>query len=324
MKLYGCKHIRFVFALVCIIFLFLNCAPSTQLTVRRAPEIDLGEMRYIRIEPFAITGSLNLKQYHEENFLTIIIDILSEKYQEVARKNNEMSVLHQRELGNEIARDGYYTVTFGRNYDASLGGTITYRIKDIYTQEKRTDPHGNKYMTNIIKRTIECDVDLMITDRNADIIGSSRFFLEKTIESENRDRYYLFQELMSWEELLLTTVRETYIPTIQKIAPYYTAEKRVFAKGDSKLFKEANKAAKNGNWAQALELWKQAEQSGNSIDRAASHYNQAIFAETEDRLYDALELYQKAYDLSKNIKWYPAITRTKQRIDEKNRLEANR
>ena len=316
-------HVR-LWPLVFIIFFLFGCASSTNLRIRRAPEIDLSEVRYIRVEPFALTGSLDLKQYHEESFIiTIIIDILSDKYDKIARKNSELSFLHQRELSNELSRDGYYMVTLGREFDASLGGTISYTIKDDFDQEKRTDLNGKDYMTNLIKRTIECDVELTVTDKNRDIIGSSRFYLERTVDTENRDRYYLFQDLIEWEELLQETIRETYLPIIQKVAPYYALEKRVFVKGESKLFKEANKAAKNGDWERAFELWERAEQSGNSLDKGASLYNQAIFAEVEDRLDDALNLYQKAYDIARNSKWHRAISRTKSRIEEKERLEAS-
>ncbi|MBN2384292.1 tetratricopeptide repeat protein [bacterium] len=312
-----------VFCCVLAVLVLAGCATSTSLTVRRAPEIDLGQTRYVRVEPFVITGSLNLKQYQEETFIDVIIDILSDRNDELSRTNSDMSRLHQRELVNELARDGYYTLTMGHDFEASLGGTITYSIKDKYDLEKRTDPHGKEYLTNRLERTINCVVDLMVMDRHLDVIGSSRFQLERTVEAESPDRYDLFQDIINWEEFLLETLRATYPLTIQKIAPYDTVEKRVFAKGESKLFREANKAAKHNDWDRALALWRQAEHGGSTLDRGASLYNQAIYAEKEDRLEDALELYQKAYDLTENVKWFPAISHTRQRLDEQERLNNN-
>jgi len=316
------QRLTIIVALILIICL-CSCVPGTQFTIRRVPEIDLLDKKFIGVEPFVISGSLDMIKDLESSFFEYMFEVMTETDErgDIARSNRELSSIHQTGLSSVIMHDGFFTVNRSRDWEVSVGGTMVYKIQDDVETQERTDPHdGKKFPVAVITRAIDLDVTLIVSDRRGDIIGSSRFALEKSVQVEDRYLKKAIEDLGDWQIPLKEIIEETYIPILQRIAPYNAQEKRTFARGKSRLIKEANKAARKGHWAEAVSLWNQAAESNDVRDKAAVLYNLAIQAEVEDDFEQALILYEQAYELERTKQFLAAITRTRLLLDEKNRL----
>lgn len=300
--------------------LLSGCSKSVQLKIMRAPEIELPKSHSLKIEPFIMSENLAVKEYDDGTALSFILDIVTYDSDEIVRKNSHFQRLHTIGLGKVVAADSHLIVDWGNTEDFTLGGTLFYSVKDSLSKVKRKDSQGKPYQAIILKRNAEVTVELRVTDKNKNLLGTSSFSLSKQAEAEARSEQKVFRDIIQWEILVEELIEESYVPTLHTIAPHSVIEKRVFAKGPSKLFKEANKAAEKNDWQKALNLWKEAEKSGECKDKGASMYNQAIFAETKDSLEEALRLYEEAYELTRKSSWKDAIKRTRSRIEEAQRL----
>ncbi len=307
-----------------LFFFILGCSSNVKLQIKKAPELNLVGVKTLKIQKFEISGDLDLDLMNKSGGLlgTVVgmaVDAGANKLAQGRHEGIQQAGLSG--LKQVTFQNGYYKVVDGDDCDVSVTGNIYYNVRDEGTDEEDKDDKGNVTRWYEIKRKADVKVKFSITDKSGHIIGMSEVAgsSEKTAKGDDRDEAR--ENVTAWESVVRDALARTNEPFIKKIAPYFVWENRTFEKGESKIIKQGNKAAKNGNWGEAVLLWQQAQSSGSAKDPIAVLYNLAIYDEVEGKLQDALSKFEEVQKTSGNAKYSRDIARTKARIEEEKKLK---
>ncbi|MCK5640284.1 MAG: hypothetical protein KAJ19_05785 [Gammaproteobacteria bacterium] len=171
-----------------------------------------------------------------------------------------------------------------------------------------------------IRRKIWVTVEFAVKDRNNKELARS--ILNKSAHQTIHGNTFLEATVKSLEikPLLQKAVLSLSRPLLEQVAPHYKSVKKTFEKGKSSLIDDGNKAAKEGYWQHAAQLWEKATKTGNIEDQVAGLYNLAIYEEVEGDLDRALEKYEQVYRIARKDKFRNAVDQIKKRINDGRRL----
>jgi tetratricopeptide (TPR) repeat protein len=306
--------------------ILIGCSSSIRFQVKRAPEINLPGVKTLKLGTTGISGKMALEIVRSDKTGTVgkVVDKgLNEGVEKLARKKYP-SILqeHAKDFMEVFLKNGYYEIAKGRNYDAIVNAEMEYTVADRGGEIEVKDKQGNVSQKYEIVRTASVVMKFNITDKSGKFLGSSQVSGRSSSKARGKNRLDANIDLKGWEPLLRAAVRGTHVPLHRKIAPYLGWESRKLAKGKSRVVKKANKEAKKGNWPYAVELWTKGLSTGKNKDKQASLFNLGIYEESKGNLEEALNKYEAAYSISKDVKQLHTISRIKARIQEEARVEA--
>jgi hypothetical protein len=85
-----------------------------------------------------------------------------------------------------------------------------------------------------------------------------------------------------------------------RISPEWYQVKRFYYRTGNRNMMKAAKLADNGQWEEALRLWKSCSESENEMIAARASFNVALYFEMNDRIIPAIDWATKAYDQDQN------------------------
>jgi len=310
----------------CIIIL-AGCSTSVRLRVERAPELSLTGIEKLKIDRFGVTGKLDLELIKKEGdvlgtIAKIAIDAGTNKM--AKRQHPSISASHRQGLKSVISSHGYYKVTEGADFDAKIGGDIYYNVKDAGQEKVETDKKGNSRKYYELTRNANVSLQITVTDKKGEVIGTSSAHARawNRTRKDNHTAAIIGAEI--WHKVVKNALAASHSVVLQRIAPYSVWQSRKLVKGKSKSVKKGIKAARKGNWPEAVFLWKSAQNTGNHKDKAAALYNLGVYDEKEGRLEDALSKYEQVLQLSGDAKFANDVERKKARIEEEERIKSSR
>jgi uncharacterized protein DUF6340 len=307
---------------LCLAILFMSgCATTVKLKVKRAPELNLGDAKTLVIEPFAVSGSLELDGSGNtggSGLLGMVSNMASSaasnKIGELAHPGIQKETMNGYKLF--VTNDGYYQLIEDASPDARVVGRILYNVRDSGYEREIKKKDGSKYKEYKLERTANVTVYITAKDKNGKEIGTAELTKKAYAYTTQSDKNAARSKIKSWPRMVKDALIKTYVPFLHKIAPYYITEQRTFEDGESPVIKEGNKAATKDDWKLAAQLWKQGASGGTIKDQTAAAYNQGIYAEVDGRLADALSHYDQAQNISGSQKYKKDIARIQTRIEE--------
>lgn len=113
----------------------VGCSSVVKMNVKHAPEVDIGAVRTLQVEPFTVSGQVDLDSDGDGNVWRNLI-----KNAVLGRivMPSDVSVQNRQyaDLVGALKRNGYFQVTTGMA-EARIGGQIEYRIEDQVTAKAR-------------------------------------------------------------------------------------------------------------------------------------------------------------------------------------------
>ncbi len=318
--------IRFVFIAIVGTF-FAGCSTSVRLKIQRAPELNLPGVKSLKLEPFSVSGDLNLNLVNSSN--SMLGSLVNAAAGAGANKLGEskhpaLQADHLQGLQAAFFKNAFFEINDGKSdkpSDAVISGTVYYEVEDEgeAQEEKNSDGKIEKWyeMTRKAKATIRFNVKR----HSGEMIGTSEAIGMATVVTKKETENDARNHVTPWEKVVRQAILNAQEPTVQKIAPYFVYETRTFEKGKSADIKAGNKAAKVGQWDEAVSHWKTAGEQGEAADKIASVYNLGIYHESQGDLPAALAKFEEAKQLSGKPKYDKDIRRTRTLIEDAKKIK---
>lgn len=303
-----------------------GCATTIKMQVKRAPAINLEDAKTLAIEPFSVTGNLDLDLMDSKNNLmgvvtSIAVNVGTNKIAET--QHDDIQTAHHEGLRSAIFKNGHFKVSNSKNAQASIGGNINYDVSDNIQKNESKDKQGNITYFYDLERTAKVNIQLNVNDEKGTMIGSTTLSATQKNSARGATKKEVRNRVEDWSKLVKKAVKGLNDSTVRKIAPYYVWESRRLAEGDLKIIEKGNDAADDGNWTQAVSMWQEALNTGNTKDKAAALHNLGIYDETQGKLEDALKKLEEAYSLVDDNDYAKQIGVIKRRIREAELLKAS-
>jgi tetratricopeptide (TPR) repeat protein len=306
--------------------LFAGCATSVRLKIQRAPELNLTGVKTLSLEPFSMSGDLNLNLVNSSN--SMLGSLVNAGAGAAATKlgeskNPALQAEHLQGLQAALYRNGYFKVGDGKadKGDAIVSGTVYYEVEDDGENKKEKNDEGKTETFYEMTRKAKVTVKFQVKRASGEMIGSSEAVGLATESTKQPTENDARNRIVPWEKLVRSALENAQEPTVQKIAPYFVYETRTFEKGKSADIKAGNKAAKAGQWSEAVAYWQSGGASGDPADKVASVYNLGIYDESQGDLPAALAKFEEAKQLSGKSKYDQDIARTQGLIEEAKKIK---
>ena len=308
------------------IALLTGCATTVKMQVKRAPAINLEDTKTIAIDPFSVTGNLDLDLVDSKNNLlgvvtNIAVSVGSNKLAEA--QHDDIQTAHRDGLRNAIFNNGHFQVSSGNNIQATLAGNINYDVVDKLDKNETKDKQGNVVVSYTLNRTAKVSVQMNVNDKKGTMIGSTTLTASSKKQSYGVSKKEARNRTEDWSKLVKKAVKSLHNSTVRKIAPYYVWESRTLAEGDLKIIEKGNDAADDGNWPQAVSMWNEALSAGKTKDKAAALHNLAIYDETQGKLQDSLKKLEEANSMVDESDYAKQLNVIKRRIHEAELLKGS-
>jgi len=299
-----------------------GCATSTQIKIRKAPELSLPTVKTVKVKEFEITGDLQLDLVSAGGGLMGELvgaaadagaNALASKKDSAMQRQNLVS------LKQAIMQNGFYKLTDGDDYDALISGTGFYEVKDD-GEEGSSKSDGKTTTWYEIRRKATSKLNFIVTDKSGKVLGASEALGVQSTSARGSFAGEARARIDAWQGLVKKSLVSANEGLVKKIAPYFVTETRTFAKGDNGTIKEANKLAEQGSWDGAVPTWKNAL-TGSTADKAAALHNLAIYDEVQGNVEEALAKYQEVQKLDPSSSNAMDVTRTLARIEEIRKLK---
>jgi hypothetical protein len=308
--------------------LWAGCATSVRLKIQRAPELSLPGVKSLKLQPFSVSGDLDLNLVNSSNSMlgSLVNAAAGAGANKLGEsKNPALQADHLQGLQSALFKNGFYEVNDGKTgkaSDAVMSGTVYYEVEDKGESKEEKDSDGKILHWYEMNRQAKVTVRFNVARSSGEMIGSSEvsgMASESTKEKTENDAR---NHVTPWEKVVRAAILNAQEPTVQKIAPYFVYENRTFEKGKSPDIKAGNKAAKEGQWDEAVNLWKSGGASSDLADQIASVYNLGIYHEAQGDLPSALASFESAKQLSGKPKYDKDIRRTQTLIDDAQKIKA--
>lgn len=301
-----------------------GCASVVNMNVKHAPEIDLGAVRTLAVEKFSVSGQVNLNTANGKDIWgnmikNAVVSSMAAPSEESLRERHYAGLV-QALLGN-----GYFQVSQGAG-DASLSGHVEYKVNDGMSElESKNANSGKSKKTYTLRRTTTVVVDFQVTDSKGRVLGAAqvRHEDEKKWEDDSEEDVRNRAQRLSVTDYVEEAMAATQAGLVGKIAPHFVMESRTLEESDSEQIKKGNKAAEEGDWANAAKRWQSMMNSSDAADRSAALYNLAVYDEAEGRLEAALAKYEKVADMTHKAKFSAEVERMRARIQGELRMKQN-
>jgi tetratricopeptide (TPR) repeat protein len=305
--------------------LLTGCASKVHFRVKRAPAINLGAVKKIGTDPFAISGTVDVDAGNvvkNNGLVGAVVDLAADKLTTQLAKNNDKKLeKHFRNgLQQAIMKNAYFELSPNRQQQARISGSITYQVKDKGKPVEKKLKDGKVEKGYRMTRTASVQFEFMIKDRQGKILGSSTVAGRASSSAKDKAQGVAMLRLKKSEGLIKQAMDKCHPSLLRKIAPYFSYERRILAKGKSDFMKRGNKAAQKQSWDLAAQLWQQGLNSKHQKDRDAALYNMAIVDETNGELEAAIQKYQQSHASSGDEKCLNNIAQIKRRIKEEQEL----
>jgi len=305
------------------ISLLSGCATTVKMQVKRAPELDLKDVKTVSVKDFSVNGNLNLDLFNKKKGLmgavtSIAADVGSNEL--AKRHHDEIKTLHRNGLKNALFSNGYFKVSDGDNSQATIGGNINYNVSDEFIEETHKDEKGKTTKFFTLERKAKVSINMQVTDKSGTIIGSKTLSTTKGTRASGLKKGDAREKTEEWHKIVNKAVQSLQENSVRKIAPYYVWESRKLAEADAKIIEKGNDAASDGDWERAVSFWEEARDSGSTKDKAAALYNLSIHDEKQGQLNDALEKLKLASSLVDEDDYRVQIRTIERRIRESEQL----
>lgn len=300
-----------------------GCATTTLIQIKRAPELSLPGVKTVKVKPFDLSGDLDLELASGGGGL--LGDVVSAGLDAgtnalASKKDTVFQKQNLEDIKRAIVQNGYYKVTEGDDYDVLITGTSFYEVKDDGKDGQDKDSNNKTTYWYEIQRKANTRFSFSVVDKAGKIVAASEAKGLQTASARANDKAAALGRIDAWQGVVRKSFSSASESLVRKIAPYFVTERRVFATGDDKAIKEANKYAGDGNWDAALPPWK-AALNGTPKDKAAALHNLAIYDEYQGNADDALAKYEELQKLDPSTTNASDVTRTKTRVEEVKKLK---
>lgn len=302
-----------------------GCATGIELQYVKAPEINLSQVKTIKIMPFEVSGELDLDYMNSGNGLgcdltRTALDAGVDKITENLRSEIQRTELEA--MKHAVVQNGFYRITGGQDFDAQVSGNIHYKVTDKGQAVDEKDRKGKITSSYRIRRTAEVEVAFSVIQKDGAVLGSSTVSGSAEEAGEGDDREKAGRNTAEWQTLVERVLAEQRNAVVCKISPCRVREIMNLEEGGSSYIREGNQAAKNSHWEVAVQFWNQGLSSALPKDRFAALYNLAVYDELEGRLKDALARLEKVCEISGDLKYERDLERLRARIDDQEKLGA--
>jgi tetratricopeptide (TPR) repeat protein len=307
--------------------LWTGCSTSVRLKIQRAPELNLPGVKSLRLDPFSVSGDLNLNLVNSSN--SMLGSLVNAAAGAGATKLGEskhpaLQADHLQGLQSALFKNGFYEVNDGKGgkpIDAVVTGTVYYEVEDEGETQSEKDSDGKVQTWFEMHRKAAVTIRFNVARASGEMIGTSEAKGMASETTKDKTENDARNHVTPWEKVVRAAILNAQEPTVQKIAPYFVYERRTFEKGKSAGIKAGNKAAKDGQWDEAVSAWKSAGASGDLADQIASVYNLGIYHESQGDLPSALAKFEEAKQLSGKPKYDKDIRRTRGLIDDAQKIK---
>lgn len=268
-------------------------SPSTRIQVQRAPEIIIPDAKTVRVKTFSISSN---------------------------SWGSDLRSVHRTDLQTALFNKQTFKVVSSGNADIVLGGTLNFITDDSVRQNTSTNSDGKKTTSYSVTRTGKLDVQLVVTDKSGNMVGTSNFMVVERSSASDKSEWRAKKNLRSNYELFSRTLKKSVGEIVKRVTPYTESVYRSFAEVDNEQFEKANENAENGLWEEALRGWLAAEKSGSGA-KAASLFNQSIYYEQKGDLDTAYEKINQAVQLNSSSDFTRRKSQISKLIAEKESLK---
>jgi hypothetical protein len=306
-----------------LVFSLFGCSSVVKLSVKHAPEMDMGAARTLNVARFTVSGQVNLDAANGRdawsNLLKNAVVGSFAAPSDVSVQENQYS-----SLVDALVRNGYYQISTGMA-DAKVSGHVDYRVDDRLSSQENKKAEEGKRITYTLTRTVEATLHFLVTDKRGMVLGNSqvKHSSEKkwtdNSEKEVRER----AQQLSVSSYVMEEIAAANALLVKKIAPHYVLESRVLEECDNEQSKRGNQAAEDGDWLAAASHWQAMSGSGDAKCRHAAEYNLGVFDESEGRLGEALMRFENVHAFTHDARFAADAERIRKRMREEERMKQN-
>jgi len=219
-------RVRLFTLVVCFLFL-TGCATFIEVQIKRAPELNLGEVKTLKIEPFDISGRLSLDLGESHHGGAIVGALVGMAMDAGANKIAERSypALQQGELAGlkeKVFKDGFYKVNEAGDFDARITGLIHFTVTDSGESKSYQDKNGKNIYYYELTRQAQVSVKFTVLDNAGTVVGATEVTssASQAVKDDNRERAR--NAAPAWDELVRQAATQTAWPS----RPEYHADDR--------------------------------------------------------------------------------------------------
>lgn len=288
-----------ILAALALAVLLPGCADMVPIKVTKPPQLDLGAVRKLKLENFAVKGREHGASSAELSVDSIMGHLLLDA--PTAQEGVPLWEAQRSGLAQALADNGYMQVSEGPDQEATLSGAIGYSVGDNVSESERYNEFTKKNEeVYTLTRSAEVTLDFAVTGADGRVLAKSRVQTSAAQSWQDTSEYSVRRTAGSdAKPVVLEALDRANSRLVCMLAPCTVVVNHELRSGSSADMGKGNKAARHGEWDAAAALWQKSLEAAPPLplpaDRLAALHNLGVYFEVKGDLQQALDRYQQVY-----------------------------